>query len=113
MSPFVALVKYAYVQSQLDEMLTQTKNKISSYLPPDKNIDASSLNPREISNLYAWVDEMYNGGYVLYGTRRFFMKRCQITATALAFCICQMELTAARCRVTPITQMFCKLALQG
>ncbi len=72
MSPFVALVKYAYVQSQLDEMLTQTKNRISSYLPPDKNIDANSLNPREISNLYAWVDEMYNGGYVLYGTRRFF-----------------------------------------
>ena len=72
MSPFLALVKYAYVQSELDVMKTDADNDIQNYLPSGVNIDASQLNPRDIRNIYAWIEEPLDGGYVLYGTRRIF-----------------------------------------
>lgn len=72
MSPFLALVKYAYVQSELDVMKTDADNDIQNYLPSGVNIDASQLNPRDILNIYAWIEEPLDGGYVLYGTRRIF-----------------------------------------
>lgn len=72
MSPFIALVKYAYVQSELENMTADTDSSIASYLPAGVNIDAAQLNPREIRSMYAWVEEPLDGGYVLYGTRRIF-----------------------------------------
>lgn len=72
MAPFIALVKYAYVQSELGNMKTDTDNSIANYLPAGVNIDAANLNPRDIRNIYAWVEHPLDGGFVLYGTRRFF-----------------------------------------
>ena len=72
MSPFVALVKYAYVQSELEDMKITTDNDIQNYLPAGVNIDAAKLDPHNIRSIYAWVEHPLDGGYVLYGTRTFF-----------------------------------------
>lgn len=74
MSPFIALVKYAYVQSTLEKMVNETKADIEDYLPVNKGINADNLNPREVRNIYAWVDQPLDGGYVLYGTQRLFFE---------------------------------------
>ena len=74
MSPFIALVKYAYVQSTLEKMVNETKADIEDYLPANKGINADNLNPREVRNIYAWVDQPLDGGYVLYGTQRLFFE---------------------------------------
>lgn len=74
MSPFIALVKYAYVQSTLEKMVNETKADIEDYLPANKGINADNLNPREVRNIYAWVDHPLNGGYVLYGTQQLFFE---------------------------------------
>lgn len=74
MSPFIALVKYAYVQSTLEKMVNETKADIENYLPANKGINADNLNPREVRNIYAWVDQPLDGGYVLYGTQRLFFE---------------------------------------
>lgn len=69
MSPFIALVKYAYVQSTLEKMVNETKTDIEDYLPANKGINSDTLNPRKVKNIYAWVDHPLDGGYVLYGTQ--------------------------------------------
>lgn len=74
MSPFIALVKYAYVQSTLEKMVNETKADIEDYLPANKGINADTLNPREVRNIYAWVDHPLDGGYVLYGTQQLFFE---------------------------------------
>ena len=55
-------------------MVNETKADIEDYLPANKGINADTLNPREVRNIYAWVDHPLDGGYVLYGTQQLFFE---------------------------------------
>lgn len=63
MSPFVALVKYAYVQSELAYLKEDTENKIKDCLVDGTNINVDQLDPHKANDiteiLKVKVDESY------------------------------------------------------
>ena len=63
MSPFVALVKYAYVQSELAYLKEDTENKIKDCLVVGTDINVDLLNPHKANDITGILKENVDGVY--------------------------------------------------